>query len=157
MVAFVAAGGLCSCASIAAPVSLSDLLKPLDMALEQSPTDLAARAKAGDGQAQLAMSIVSRHGLNGSEQDSVGAADWMSQATSNRRILPITQYTAAFNGQPSRVNLIHVPVAAVSSAQIQAVERCIDELSRDIRSAPACGDDPAAQSARRRAWIAAGF
>lgn len=154
-VALVAAAGLSGCASLVNPVPLSELLEPLDMALQQPPADLASRARAGDGKAQLAMSIVAGHGLNGSARDARMATDWLAQAVANRRTVPITQYTAAFDGQSSRVNLIYVPVAAVPAAQFEAVERCVGELARDIQPAPACGDDVATQTSRREAWIVA--
>ena len=147
--------GLGSCASLVERVPLSELLEPLDMALENSPETLVIQARTGDGKAQLAMAIVTKHGLNGSAKDVRGAADWMAQAVANRRTTPITQYTSAFNGQPSRVNLIYVPVPALPPAQFEAVERCLIELERGMSLTSNCGDDVTARNDRRQAWVIA--
>lgn len=69
--------------------------------------------------------------------------------------MPITQYTAAFNGQPSRVNIINVPVQSISAAQWQAVDKCVALLSSLVVENPeACGGVDETQQ-RRVAWIQA--
>lgn len=146
------ATGLAACQSLVTTVPKSEQLAPLDMALSEAPDAVEARANGGDGQAQLAMSIVSRYGLHGRTPDIVAAGRWRDQALANQRFMPITQYTAAFNGSPSRVNIINVPVQTISVAQWQAVNRCSAFLS-GLRGGDAsvCGD---AEEARQRhvAW-----
>ena len=44
--------------------------------------------------------------------------------------MPITQYTAAFNGQPSRVNIIHVQVQQLGEATFSAVGEVVNTASR---------------------------
>lgn len=142
--------GLSACQSLVTAVPLSEQLVPLDMALSETPDAVETRANSGDGQAQLAMSIVTTYGLHGRTPDIIAAGRWRDQALANRRFMPITQYTAAFNGSPSRVNIINVPVQTISAAQWQAVNRCVVWLSGDpaVTSA-ACGE--AAEAERRKA------
>jgi len=131
---------------------LSEQLAPLDMALSEASVVLEGRAAGGDGQAQMAMAIVSAYGLHGRAPDILAAGRWRGQALANRRFMPITQYTAAFNGSPSRVNIINVPVHTLSAAQWQAVDRCLAILSGEVvGDEDACGD---ARERRRRqaAW-----
>ncbi len=140
-VGLAAAAGLAACQSLVTTVPLSEQLAPLDMALSEAPDAVEARANSGDGQAQLAMLIVSMYGLHGRTPDILAAGRWRDQALANRRFMPITQYTAAFNGSPSRVNIINVPVQTISAAQWQAVDRCSDFLSGvEFGDAAACGD-----------------
>ncbi|WP_292045755.1 MULTISPECIES: hypothetical protein [unclassified Brevundimonas] len=131
---------------------MSEQLAPLDMALSEAPDAVEARANSGDGQAQLAMSIVSRYGLHGRTPDIVAAGRWRDQALANQRFMPITQYTAAFNGSPSRVNIINVPVQAISAAQWQAVNRCVIWLSGDPAVTSAACGGPAEAERRKVAW-----
>ena len=148
----VAAAALAACQSLVTTVPLSQQLAPLDLALSEAPDALEAQAHSGDGQAQLAMVIVSTYGLAGRRPDAAAASRWRQQARSNRRYMPITQYTAAFNGSPSRVNIINIPVQAISDAQWQAVGRCVAVLAGDgVNGQSACGD---AEETRRRqtAW-----
>jgi hypothetical protein len=147
-----AATALAACQSLVTAVPLSEQLAPLDMALSEDPDAVEARANSGDGQAQLAMSIVSMYGLHGRTPDIVAAGRWRDQALANRRVMPITQYTAAFNGSPSRVNIINVPVQTISAAQWQTVNRCVAVLAGEgVSDQSACGD---AEENRRRqtAW-----
>lgn len=147
-VCLTAATGLAACQSLVTAVPLWEQLAPLDMALSEAPDALEARANSGDGQAQLAMSIVSMYGLHGRTPDIVSAGRWRDQALANRRFMPIAQYTAAFNGSPSRVNIINVPVQTISAAQWQAVNRCSALLSGlVVDDLTACGG---ADETRRR-------
>lgn len=147
-VGLAASTGLAACQSLVPAVPLSEQLAPLDLALSEAPDAMEARAKSGDGQAQLAMSIVSMYGLHGRTPDIVSAGRWRDQALANRRFMPITQYTAAFNGSPSRVNIINVPVQTISAAQWQAVNRCSALLSGlVVDDLTACGG---ADETRRR-------
>ncbi len=151
-VCLTAATGLAACQTLVTAVPLSEQLAPLDMALSEAPDALEARANSGDGQAQLAMSIVSMYGLHGRTPDIVAPSRWRDQALANRRFMPITQYTAAFNGSPSRVNVINVPVQTISAAQWHAVNRCSALLSgADVSEESACGDDEEFHR-RRTAW-----
>lgn len=138
---------------MAAP--LAELLAPLDMAMSEQPEALETRARNGDGQAQLAMAIIEEHGLQGRTPDRASAVQWRQRAQESRRVMPITQYTAAFNGQPSRVNIINVPVQSISAAQWQAVDKCVALLSSLVVENPeACGGVDETQQ-RRVAWIQA--
>lgn len=131
-------------------VPLSEQLAPLDMALSEAPDAVETRANSRDGQAQLAMSIVTTYGLHGRTPDIIASGRWRDQALANLRFMPITQYTAAFNGSPSRVNIINVPVQTISAAQWQAVNCCVIWLSGDPAvTSGACGD--AAEAERRKA------
>ncbi|MBB1178564.1 hypothetical protein DSM05_05300 [Pseudomonas sp. FW305-3-2-15-E-TSA4] len=123
---------MAACQSLVTAVPLSEQLAPLDMALSEDPDAVEARANSGDGQAQLAMSIVSMYGLHGRTPDIVAAGRWRDQALANRRVMPITQYTAAFNGSPSRVSIINVPVQTISPVQWQAVDQCLTLLSHGL-------------------------
>lgn len=133
-------------------MSLSEQLAPLDVALLQTPSVIEAKAREGDGQAQAAMSIIHAYGLQGLKPDSIAADAWRRRAVSNQRFMPITQYTAAFNGQPSRVNIINVPVQTLSPSQWHAIDACLAELSdRDDWREFACGEEKE-RLQRRAAW-----
>lgn len=150
--AVLAAAGIClaACQTLVTSAPLAELLAPLDVAMSEQPGTIEARAQNGDGQAQLAMAIIDEHGLQGRSPDRASAAQWRLRALENRRFMPITQYTAAFNGQPSRVNIINVPVQSISIAQWQAVDKCVALLSGVLTEASeACGD--AERTLQRRA------
>lgn len=145
-VGLATATGLAACQSLVTTVPMSELLAPLDMALSEAPDAVEARANSGDGQAQLAMSIVSMYGLHGRAPDILAAGRWRDQALANHRFMPVTQYTAAFNGSPSRVNIINVPIQTISAGQWAAVERCLVLLAGGPEArAPACGTPTEAQ------------
>ena len=140
-----------SCATLVSPGP--ELLAPLDQALSGDLSRLTVAAEGGDAQAQLALAIVSAYGLHGQPADRRQAATWRSRALAQRRVMPITQYTAAFNGQPSRVNIIHVPVSAIPAGQIAVIDRCLASLkSPAVASHGLCGDRPEIEAARRVAW-----
>ena len=144
--------GLAACQTLIQPMSLSEQLAPLDVALLQSPGVIEAKAREGDGEAQAAMSIIHAYGLQGLKPDSVAADVWRRRAVSNQRFMPITQYTAAFNGQPSRVNIINVPVQTLSPSQWLAIDACLAELSdRDDWREFACGEEKE-RLQRHAAW-----
>lgn len=143
------AGVVSACATIA---PTAGMLAPLDRALASDLPLLREQAEAGDAEAQLAMSIVAAHGLRGRVSDAGEASFWLRRALANRRIMPITQYTAAFNGNPSRVNIIHTPVAVIQPGQVAAIDRCIDVLRGGTGAPGACGATPGEAEARRVAW-----
>lgn len=134
------AAGLGACHTLAASTPLVELLAPLDQALVEAPEGLERRATAGDAKAQLSLSLVLAYGLNGQAQDRAAADDWRRRAIASRRFIPITQYTAAFNGQTSRVNVINVPTYDVSPAQVAATDACAAWLSGRPSPLGACGD-----------------
>lgn len=143
-----------ACATLASPTP--ELLAPIDQALSGDLQRLASEAEVGDPRAQLAMSIVAAHGLHGRPADLSQAAIWRGRALAHRRMMPITQYTAAFDGQASRVNVIHVPVSEIPLGQMAVIDRCLASLeSRAIDLVGACGDTPESDASRRMAWISA--
>lgn len=139
--------GLAACQTLVVTPSLSERLAPLDRALTSKPAELEAAATSGDGEAQFGLSLVWAHGLYGYPVDPNKAAEWRAKALANRRFIPITQYTAAFNGQPSRVNIINVPTYDLTLAETMAVDACIAWLAGRTASDGVCGD---AQQATRR-------
>lgn len=97
-------------------------------------------------QAQLAMVIIVAHRLHGRVPDKDLAALWNIRVAQKGRVLPVTQYTAAFKGIPSRVNIINIAVPAVSNVQVSAVHRCVAWLIGDPAVASnAYGDGPEAE------------
>lgn len=53
--------------------------------------------------------------------------------------MPVTQYTAAFNGQPSRVNMIYLPRYEVTAQTDQLLARCAAGLEAGDTGV-VCGD-----------------
>lgn len=137
-----------------APLSATTFA-PLDLALAADPRALRDRAESADPEAQLAMSIIAAHGLHGRAPDLLEATVWRGQALTSRRSVPITQYTPAFNGQSSRVNLIYVPVNIIQPGQVTAIDRCLAALRGEDSVGSACGQTADEAEARRRAWAAA--
>lgn len=134
------------------PVDVDGQLAPLDRALADRPSEIERSAGAGDVEAQLAMAILNGRGIRGYRIDELRAADWRQRALAARHTIPITQYTAAFNGQPSRVNIINLQVSAVTPGQLNAIDSCLDLLAgRRETVANACGS-PEATLRRRSAW-----
>lgn len=140
--------GLGACQTLVTTPSLSERLAPLDRALTSKPAEIEAAAASGDGEAQFGLSLVWAHGLHGYPLDMNKAAEWRAKALSNRRFMQITQYTAAFNGQPSRVNIINVPIYDLTPAEAMAADACIAWLSGRTLGASACGEGT--ETARRR-------
>ncbi|MNH80099.1 hypothetical protein D3C73_324320 [compost metagenome] len=132
--------GLGACQTLVTTPSLSEQLAPLDRALSSKPVELEAAAASGDGEAQFGLSLVWGHGLHGYPLDINKAAEWRAKALANRRFMPITQYTAAFNGQPSRVNIINVPTYDLTPAEAMAADACIAWLKERSSSIEVCGD-----------------
>jgi len=129
-------------------------LQSVRMATTAEPSDLLARAEAGDATSQHALSIVLRYGLNGERPDPEQAAYWRRQAAAARGTMPITQYTPAFGGAPSRVNILHVPRYAITEPELAIAEACAAALS-EKRGDEVCGDaETAAELARNWAGAA---
>lgn len=141
---------LAGCATTVQPTD--DALAPLDLALTGELPVIAQKAKQGDAHAQFALSIITAYGLRGHPVNPSTSAVWLSRAMDQRRVMPVTQYTAAFNGQPSRVNIIHVPVAVLAPAQVAVVEACVAALSRADPALASCGDTDRRRESRRTAW-----
>ena len=132
-------------------MSAAQNLAPLDIALMEQPEVVRQKAEAGDAVAQLAYAIVLDQGLHDTPSDHAGAMKWRARALQQRRMTPITQYTAAFNGQPSRVNIINMPIPVVSLGQVQALSACIERLQTGEALQNACGDEADA-GRRARQW-----
>lgn len=147
--------GLGGCQTLVPTTSLSERLAPLDRALSSKPVELEGAATSANAEAQFALSLVWGHGLHGYPTNLSKAADWRAKALANRRFVPITQYMAAFNGQPSRVNIITVPTYDVTLAEATAVDACITWLSGRASSNEACGIKTEAQR-RLALWKSAG-
>lgn len=110
MLAAITLGG---CASLAAA---GDPYAPLKLAFGEPVDALRARADGGeDAQAAWAMHFLTLHGLRGVRRDAAEAERF--RRASLPRQITITQYTAAFNGAPSRVNLIPVTVGGVRNGE----------------------------------------
>jgi hypothetical protein len=146
--------GLGGCQSLVTTPSISERLAPLDRALTSKPAELEAAATSGDAEAQFGLSLAWAHGLHGFSVDQNKATEWRLKALANRRFVPITQYTAAFDGQPSRVNIINVPAYDLTQSETTAVDACIAWLSGRASATEACGEE--SDAARRRSlWAAA--
>ncbi len=146
--------GLGACQTLVTTPSLSERLAPLDRALASKPAELEAAATAGDGEAEFGLSLVWENGLHGYPVDINKADEWRARALANRRFVPITQYMAAFNGQPSRVNIINVPTYDLTPAEAMMADACIAWLTGRTAAAEACGEEPDAVR-RRDLWNAA--
>lgn len=146
--------GLGACQTLVTTPSLSERLAPLDRTLSSKPVELEAAAASGDGEAQFGLSLVWEHGLHGYPTNQSKAAEWRAKALASRRFMPITQYTAAFNGQPSRVNIINVPTYDMTLAEATAVDACIAWLSGATTADDACGGGQNAPR-RRTLWVIA--
>jgi len=139
LVALVAAAALAAgCASMVTPMDAGTAFRPIELAATQSASSLQMRAEQGDAQAQLALSIALSHGLNGVQSPDEGRI-WRARSSQPRGYMPITQYTAAFNGQPSRINIINVPRYDVSSGQLAMIDSCIVYLESRSRDSAVCG------------------
>lgn len=146
--------GLGACQSLVTTQSLAERLAPLDRALTSRPGELEAAANSGDAEAQFGLSLVLGYGLYGYPMDINKAGEWRARALANRRFIPVTQYTAAFNGQPSRINIINVPTYDLTQAEAIAADACIAWLTGRTLVTEACGEGP--ETARRRSlWAAA--
>ncbi|HEV2082509.1 MAG TPA: hypothetical protein VGR32_08635 [Brevundimonas sp.] len=114
-------------------------LETLRVATGDDVGGLRARAEAGDARAQHAWAVVLQYGLHGVAADPAGADLWRARAMAQRGTMPISQYTPAFNGQPSRVNLIYVPRYDMNLHDIRIVSACAAALDSGSPGA-ACGD-----------------
>ena len=115
------------------------MLETVRMAAVGDPADLLADARAGDARAQHAYAVVVQYGLHGVPADPLEAEAWRARAMAQRGTTPISQYTPAFNGQPSRVNLIYVPRYDMTVHEISVVAACAAALDAGSPG-PACGD-----------------
>ena len=121
--------GLAGCATLS-PEAVTRLNQPLEMALTVPAGMLRLQAEAGDAQAQLALSVAGRYGLNGETFDEAQAGRWARQAGRPRGFTPITQYIAGYKGHPSRVITTSIPRYDVSPLQVSIVHRCAALLAR---------------------------
>lgn len=152
--AAASAFALAACQSLVAVAPLEEQLAPLDLALSVPIASIEADAEGGDVKAQVAMWLIRSHGLHGARLEPLDAELWRQRALSNRRVQPITQYTPAFNGQPSRVNIINVPMRLVSPSQLERIATCARRLEERGDVAAVCGDNQTA-ALRQERWQAA--
>lgn len=133
-------------------------LKPIELALTQDLATLESRAGKGVAQDQLALALIYAHGLKGKRADREVAASWTARAVAQRGSTPLTMYTPAYDGKPSRVSLIFVPRYTLREFDVAVVERCVRALETSDPStaaAMACGG-PAEHDELRRLWTTAG-
>lgn len=148
------AAGLAGCAALVTPVRPADLTTPVRLATTTEPELLRARAEQNEAPAQRALSLVLAYGLNGGRVDAAESAAWRTRSLQARASIPITQYTAAFNGQPSRVNMIYVPRYGVTAQSDQLVARCAAGLDSGDQRDDVCGN-AATTSELRDLWTQA--
>ncbi len=99
--------------------------RSIEMALEQSPAALRESADAGDGHAQLALSIVQAHGLNGESVDEAAASINRNRAMASRGTTTTAIYVPGYLKVPGHTQLISVPVTDVSAIEAQTVDACV--------------------------------
>ena len=146
---FASVLGLGACVGLGTPVDLASMLRPIEVASSRDPGVIRSEAQNGDGQAQLALWLVLSYGLGDVGASPVEAGLWRARALGSRGVIPITQYTAAFNGQPSRINIINVPRYDVPPVQLELIERCIAYLNSAIGDPSTCGGEERAQELSR--------
>lgn len=152
LTSLLVAGALVSgCATLRADVQ-DEFLAPLEMALTGTPDQLAGQAATGDPTAQIAYALVLEHGFHGVTPSWADAARLRDLAMAPRGTTPITQYTAAFDGRPSRVNLIYVPAGGISPAQLGVIRSCVSDLQ--LAGGAGCGQGDRAQAIRAH-WFKA--
>lgn len=117
-----------ACTTLTTDASVDSLLAPLQLALDRPLDELRAAATAGDAASQLAMFVVAAEGLHGEPVDQQAAQIWRGRAIASRGSTPITQYTVAFDGAPSRTNLLYVPRYEITELELSAVQSCIWRL-----------------------------
>lgn len=143
----VLAIGLAGCAGLVTPADPADLAEPVYLATTTAPAQLRALADHDDARAQQALSLVLAYDLNGGGLDPAASADWRMRSMRARGNTPVTQYTAAFNGQPSRVNIIYVPRYDITAQHDQFIARCAEGLAAGD-PLPVCGDAATTASLR---------
>lgn len=139
--------GLTGCAALVTPGDPADLAEPVRLAATADPAELRASAEQEDARAQQALALVLAYNLNGGGFDPTASTTWRVRSMIARGTTPITQYTAAFNGQPSRVNLINVPRYDITAQHDQFIARCAAGLEAGD-PAPVCGDTPTTEALR---------
>ena len=127
----------------------------VSLTLEAPAADLAHRAGEGDARAQYALGSIYAHGLNGAPALPVLAEALRVQALGARGVTPITQYTPAFNGAPSHVNLIYVPRHDLDQARAAAVDLCLAALAEGREAPPVCRDESISADQLAALWRAA--
>ncbi len=109
--------------------------RSIEMALEQSPAALRENADAGDGHAQLALSIVQAHGLNGAAVDPAAAAYNRGRALASRGTTTTAIYVPGYLKVPGHTQLISVPVSDVSESEERTVDTCVAILVMPVQKA----------------------
>lgn len=127
------------CATLTPP-DRQMLVEPIRSAAETSPETLRTQAEAGDPQAQIALSLAHKFGLNGLVRNESEAQVWRRRALAARGSSPVLQYVPAFDGQPARTHIVNVPQGGVSPVQVAVVEQCATALEDAASSGQAaCG------------------
>lgn len=139
--------GLSGCAAFVTPGNPADLAEPVRLATTANPGELRVRAEQNDARAQQALALVLAYDLNGGGFDPTASTAWRVRSMGARGTRPITQYTAAFNGQPSRVNLIYIPRQDITAQHDQFIARCAAGLEAGD-PAPVCGDASTTEALR---------
>ena len=111
------------------PAQQADLTRPLAIALLTPRAAVQARAETGEAEAQLALAIIYRYGLNAAPIDPREAARWVGKAGGPRGFIPVTQYIAGYKGRPGRVITTSIPRYDVSAMQVAVLNRCTALLS----------------------------
>jgi len=145
--------GLTGCSALVTPGNPADLAEPVRLATMVDPAELRVRAEQEDARAQQALALVLAYNLNGGGFDPDASTTWRVRSMRARGTTPVTQYTAAFDGQPSRVNMIYVPRQDITAQHDQFIARCAAGLEAGEPGA-VCGD-VATTEALRDLWTKA--
>lgn len=109
------------------------------------PATLRERAESGDAVAQLAWSLVLRHGLHGVKADPTAADDFRRLAAAPRGQTQVLQYTAAVNGAAARTEIINIPNREITRRDDAQANECINALKSGIYNntsySQACGTE----------------
>src|SRR5690606_24241787 len=113
----------------------------VNLALTTPFVDTAAPSWSTDAQSQYALGSAYEHGLNGAPEFPVLAEYFRTRALAPRGVMPITQYTPAFNGAPSSVSIIYIPRHDLDQARAATVDLCFAALAEERETPPVCRDE----------------
>lgn len=145
-----------SCASTM-PLNASDPVVAgiVNQALVTPFPDLTAALWSTDAQSQYALGSAYEHGLNGAPEFPLLAEHFHARALAPRGVTPITQYTPAFNGAPSRVNIVYIPRHDLDQARAAAVDMCFNALVEGRETPPVCRNEGVSADQLAALWRAA--
>ena len=127
----------------------------VSLAMTTPVRDLAIPLDAADAREQYALGSAYDHGLNGLPVFPVMAEYLHARALAARGVMPITQYTPAFNGAPSRVNIVYIPRHDLDQARAAAVDMCFATLAEGRETPPVCREDGVSADQLAALWRAA--